>query len=243
MKLVLGMIGLLAVTLVAPLRGGSVDCVSQERCPEGQTPPNCCAPPPCEIHESLKLTRAMRRMMSGDRPAKALAGSHGNHSVAIAVLQKWNGDEFQAIKSQSKCSPGKLPYAAPDFRLTQSCGLEVMRASGWSAVANPMSLPQEFDMCNELVEAAYERAVQLQKLCGTGERSDVHWWAATQGHALQKNIDSMMMHLQRYWSACSSVMDEGNRRQLEEAELTMEDPKPHIQQALQLLMQMSTSRH
>lgn len=242
MKRVFTIVGILTVGSVAPLGGEAVNCVADQRCPEGKTPPTCCQPPPCQIYEYLKTMRAVRRMTSGDRPEKALRDSKGDHAKAIASLLKETKAEQDTLKSQSKCPLGEKPYAAPNFRVTRGCDLEVQTPSGWSVVVDPMSLVRDFDMCNEMVEAAFAQANYRKEVCRGAVPGNVGWWAQRESIGAQKNIDTTMAHLQRYYSACSSVLEESTRRQLEEAELTMKDKNPALEEALQTLLRKSAPK-
>lgn len=243
MRLVFAIVAGIALVFAATPARAVSDCVSKQPCPEGQTPPNCCEPPTCQIFEILELVRAQQRMVSGGRPAKALQNSHGNDSVAASLLKHSIGEEGRAVRAASKCGPATKRFAVPATRITPSCRLEWQEGSEWSVVASPESLAEQFDMCSEVSEAAFSMASHLARLCSPGETLDVHYWAARYSDALQEFIDTLRSHLESYWVSCSSpYIDDKTRRQLEEADLTMEDPKPHVEAALEALRRVRGTR-
>jgi hypothetical protein len=257
MKRVFATVGTLAVVWVAPLGGASVDCVPQQKCEEGQRPPSCCQPPPCEIFEHLKQMRAIRRMMTDARAKKALRLSKGDHGKAIASLRHATFRERGRLGSLIKCTMGQRPYVEPEFRLTDKCELEVQTESGWSPVAGrppgdtapgsanevyTMSLPERFDLCNESVEAAFVEWSHRREFC-TAEVSegDVEWWAFRERAGAQQNIDTTMLHLENYFRACSRTLDgerldDATRSQLEEAGIDTSDLDNIYERAVKALM-------
>ncbi len=258
MNRVLIIVGVLnAVALVAPVglgaqdrenpsKGTGVDCVPQERCGEGQRPPRCCAPPPCQIFEHLKQMRAVRHMMEGKAPEKALRQSKGDHAKAIESLRAAVEKEWGTLKSRSGCRSGGGPFTVPRFRLSKGCSVEFELPSGWTRVSgpegsdpgsDPLALLDRFDSCNELVEAAFAQAGVHKDLCVGAVPGNVGWWAQRESAAAQAGIDATMLHLQRYFSACSSpeTMDEATRGQLEEAGVDMSNPDSIFDVSIQTL--------
>jgi hypothetical protein len=224
MKRVFTILGILAVGSVAPIGGEAADCIADQRCAEGQQPPACCQPPPCEMFEYLKVMRAKRRMMSGNRPEKALRDNKGNHAQAIKSLQKALSDEWSTLKTQSNCRVGVGPYTVPKFSISrESCEVSVQTASGWKPVENPLELLQEFDGCNEMLEAEFAEASLRKGLCEGAVPGNTGWWAHRESAGAKAQIDTMMGHLQRWWGACSAAapLGEKTRDQMEEADVDM----------------------
>jgi hypothetical protein len=240
---------LLAVTVAGPLAGEAADCVPNEGCPEGQQPPQCCAPPPCQIYEYLKHMRAVRRMTSGERPWKALRDSKGDHAQAIAALRQSVADESGALRAPSGCELRQGKFTVPRFRLATGCVLQVETASGWSNVKDrldpkqgPMSLHKNFDYCNELMEAEFMQWNLMAALCPGAVPKNVGWWAQQASSGAQEQIDVIMGHLQTYWGKCSTAMKEDTWKKLDEAGVDTEDRSEYRDAVVAALRQASSSK-
>jgi hypothetical protein len=200
----------LVAGLVEPLAGQSADCMPNQGCPGNVKQPGCCEEPPCQLEVALQRMQAFRRMMSEERVEKALRVSNDDDAKAIASLRAAVNPQWSAPPG---CNPGEGFFALPDFRVSSSCQVQVRKGSGWSDVPNPLSLVNEFDGCNELIDAAYAQAAQWKELCVGAVPKNARWWAMRQRAGATAFIDVLNDHKDRFWRACSSMLAPPERQQ------------------------------
>jgi hypothetical protein len=225
----IGWTGPAPVALVAArtARADTIDCAPDRGCPKGSSPPACCAPPPCELYEQIRMKRALQSILV-DRALRrsALKRAGGDPKKAA--------DEFhaaflkQAKHIKLRCPWQGEPEPPPSFETDGDCRINAL--IGPPLENDPEHQPTgvamgmerafaTFHTCTEFVEAIYQHEGYHKKRCldmSSTERANmgIHAWADEEVEGYQREIESLRADLQSYWHACSPVVDSKTRREL-----------------------------
>lgn len=232
--MVLAWTGLVCGMLLAPgtVRAQTHDCATDRGCPKGSSPPDCCAPPPCELYEQIRMKRALQSILA-------------NRKLRKSILKRTRGDQRKAadelhaeLEKRAKKIKLRCPWEGdlgppPSFETDSGC--YILALIGPVPEGDPKGQPagesmgrerafNTFRTCTEFIEAIYEHEGYHKERCfnmNSTERAQmgIHEWANEEVEGYRREIESLESDLKGYWNACSPVLDAKTRMELARAKI------------------------
>lgn len=222
------------VALVAAhaARADTIDCAPDRGCPKGSSPPACCAPPPCELYEQIRMKRALQSILA-DRKLRrsALKRAGGDEKKAADELRAAFLKQAQHIKL--RCPWQGEPEPPPSFETDDGCYINALigppleNDPEHKPTGVAMSMERAFTTfhtCTEFIEAIYQHEGYHKQRCSNMKSTDranmgIKAWADEEVEGYQREIESLQADLKSYWRACSPVVDSKTRRELARAKI------------------------
>lgn len=218
-------------TFPEPLHARSINCVPDRGCPEGEGPPSCCQPPPCEFVQELKFARAHR-----DNIAMNMAlFQYAEGSDAEAYWADISMRDFQQLLDQaSPCPDNPFFKPTPMLEADEDNQCEITFFEDFDQQFGSPSLEdllENSNTCEELVKAEYEEAKAKREICLVERyRTNPRTLPERMMQALaraQAKVDQLEADQRGYESACTVAPDSRAAQQAVDDELAplLPDPK------------------
>ena len=212
------LLGLL--TSVAAAADKTTACVDQTPCPAGQKPPACCKPPPCVVFRQIQMKMVLQSLFNSKiQRAQAMKAGGGDTAAAYNKLND------QIMTKARDGTVGKfIPACAgdptpdpPSFSTSAEC----QRRDADGPISEDQA-NQKYATCKELITASFKHEDLHKERCTRQSSTDranapMSVSADEEVSAYEKEIASLRGDLQRYYGACSPVIDAATKIQLVKA--------------------------
>ncbi len=226
MKYILIIGVLLSAGTTLPLDAASTQCVTIQRCVNKVKTADCCNPPPCEFFEHIRIKKATRDLYNRPSITKRLVRNAGGDNREAAVkLDEWVKKNASGLGATMRCK-WEAPYSyAGQFETKSWCQIyQNLPADATHNEEQMVEMTKQkalntIDTCSEFIEAVWAHEGHHVARCNTTsgvERANepLSIFAKEETEGYNREIDSLKGNLQQFYSACSSVLDAGTKKEL-----------------------------
>ncbi|MCC7463475.1 MAG: hypothetical protein IT480_13565 [Gammaproteobacteria bacterium] len=225
----LSLVGVLAAAVTPQLQARTVNCVPDQGCPKGQSPPSCCAPPPCEITQALKLAQAEVNAIevTMDNFVKSSNEPRDKRKWDLRIYEGF----VELLDEASPCPENPFFEPAPLLAVEEEDQCEITYWADLDKQHGSASLEdmhESVNSCQELVEAEYKQAQLRRQICLTEHTRSTP--SSLQERMLQDletakaKRDALLQDVERYRAACTVAPDAADARQAVDDDLVALDP-------------------